>query len=197
MNVFPVTAATNDDASAPAVAAGGSGRPDAVLLDRDGTLVVDVPYNGDPERVEPMPGAKQALDRLRAAGVPTAVVSNQSAIGRGLATREDVDAVNRRVEELLGPIGPWALCPHRPDEACGCRKPEPGLIVEAARALGVRPDRCAVIGDAGSDVTAALAVGARPVLVPTPRTLAADIEAAPEVARDLPAAVDLLIGVPR
>lgn len=197
MNVLGITAAAPGRASAPASDAAPRVRPEAVLLDRDGTLVVDVPYNGDPARVEPMPGARQALDRLRAAGVPTAVISNQSAIGRGLATREDVDAVNRRVEELLGPLGPWALCPHRPDEGCGCRKPAPGLIVEAARALGVRPERCAVVGDAASDVAAALAVGARPVLVPTPRTLPADIEAAPEVTSDLPAAVELLLGVSR
>ena len=171
-------------------------RPEAVLLDRDGTLVIDVPYNGDPARVEPMPGAKEALDRLRAAGVATAVVSNQSGIGRGLVTRDQVDAVNRRVEELLGPLGPWALCPHRPDEGCECRKPAPGLIIEAARALGVAPERCAVVGDVGGDVAAGLAVGARAVLVPTPRTRRGDVAAAPEVAPDLPSAVDLLLGGP-
>ena len=73
-------------------------RPHAVLLDRDGTLVVDVPYNGDPAAVEPMPGAVEALDRLRAAGICTAVVSNQSGIGRGLLSRDRLEAVNRRVE---------------------------------------------------------------------------------------------------
>src|ERR687886_2933191 len=73
---------------------------DAVLFDRDGTLVHDVPYNGDPDRVDPMPGAREALRRLRAAGVPTAIVSNQSGIARGLVTREQVDAVNRRIDEL-------------------------------------------------------------------------------------------------
>jgi histidinol phosphatase-like enzyme len=80
--------------------------PAAVLFDRDGTLVRDVPYNGDPSRVEPMPGARAALDRLRAAGVRTAVVSNQSGVARGLLTRDQVDAVNARVEEVLGPLGP-------------------------------------------------------------------------------------------
>jgi hypothetical protein len=81
--------------------------PKAVLLDRDGTLIRDVPYNGDPAKVVPMPGAREALDRLRAAGVRLAVVSNQSGVARGLITPEQVDAVNARVEELLGPIGPW------------------------------------------------------------------------------------------
>ena len=68
-------------------------RPDAVLVDRDGTIIEDVPYNGDPERVVPMPGAAQALDRLRAAGIPIAVISNQSGIARGLISRDMVDAV--------------------------------------------------------------------------------------------------------
>ena len=176
------------------VPAASTRAPEAVLLDRDGTLVVDLPYNGDPRRVVAMPGARAALDRLRAAGVPTAVVSNQSGVGRGLVTRADVEAVNRRMEELLGPLGPALVCPHRPDEGCGCRKPAPGLIVAAAEALGVEPERCAVVGDIGADVEAAQAAGARAVLVPTSRTRAEEIRAAPEVAADLPAAVELLLG---
>ena len=172
----------------------GAEPPDAVLLDRDGTLVVDVPYNGRPERVVPVPGARQALDRLRAAGVRLAVVSNQSGVARGLVTPEEVDAVNRRVEELLGPLGPWLVCPHGPDEGCGCRKPAGGLVEAAAAALGVAPERCAVVGDIGADVGAARAAGARGVLVPTPATRPEEVESAPEVAPDLNAAVDLLLG---
>jgi histidinol-phosphate phosphatase family protein len=169
-------------------------RPDAVLLDRDGTLVVDVPYNGDPARVQPMPGARAALDRLRAAGVRLAVVSNQSGIARGLVTAGDVAAVNRRVEELLGPVGPWVVCPHGPDDGCACRKPAPGLVLEAAARLGVDPGRCAVVGDIGADVEAARAAGARGVLVPTPRTRPEEVRCAPERAADLAGAVDLLLG---
>ncbi|MDQ3944917.1 MAG: HAD-IIIA family hydrolase, partial [Actinomycetota bacterium] len=86
--------------------------PAAVLFDRDGTLVEDVPYNPDPSRVVPMPGAEEALRRLRAAGVATAVVSNQSGIGRGRLTPAEVEAVNARVQELLGPLGPVVVCPH-------------------------------------------------------------------------------------
>ncbi|MDQ4048287.1 MAG: HAD-IIIA family hydrolase, partial [Actinomycetota bacterium] len=168
--------------------------PDAVLLDRDGTLVVDVPYNGDPSRVRPMPGAAEALDRLRAAGVRTAVVSNQSGIGRGLLTPQRVAAVNRRVEELLGPIGPWLHCPHHPDDGCSCRKPAPGLVLRAAEQLGAEPARCAVIGDIGADVEAARAAGARGILVPTHVTRPEEIVEAPEVVGSLPAAVDLLLG---
>jgi histidinol-phosphate phosphatase family protein len=168
--------------------------PGAVLLDRDGTLVEDVPYNGDPLRVVPRPGARRALERLRAAGVPTAVVSNQSGLARGLLRHDQVAAVNRRVEELLGPLGPWLVCPHGPDDGCGCRKPAPGLVHAAARALGVDPGDCVLVGDIGADVEAARAAGAHAVLVPTRATRAEEIAAAPLVAADLEAAVALILG---
>jgi histidinol-phosphate phosphatase family protein len=168
--------------------------PKAVLFDRDGTLVADVPYNGDPERVVAMPGAREAVERLRAAGVATAVVSNQSGVGRGLLRVEQVEAVNRRVEELLGPLGPWMVCPHGPGDGCRCRKPGPGLIEAAAGALGVEPGECVVIGDIGADVEAARAAGARAVLVPTAVTRAEEVATAPVVAGDLLAAVELVLG---
>jgi D-glycero-D-manno-heptose 1,7-bisphosphate phosphatase len=166
--------------------------PRAVLFDRDGTLVHDVPYNGDPDLVAPVDTARAALDRLRAAGLGTGVVSNQSGIARGVLTIAQVDAVNARVEELLGPIGVWAWCPHGPDDGCACRKPAPGLVLDAARRLGVAPGECAVVGDIGADVGAAAAAGARSVLVPTPVTRREEIDAAPLVARDLLHALDLL-----
>jgi D-glycero-D-manno-heptose 1,7-bisphosphate phosphatase len=166
----------------------------AVLFDRDGTLVADVPYNGDPARVVVMPGAREAVGRLRAAGVRTAVVSNQSGVGRGLLRVDQVEAVNRRVEELVGPLGPWLVCLHGPGDGCRCRKPGPGLIEAAARALGVEPADCVVVGDIGADVEAARAAGARAVLVPTEVTRDEEVAAAPVVAADLLAAVDLLLG---
>ena len=168
--------------------------PKAVLFDRDGTLVVDVPYNGDPGRVVAMPGAREAVGRLRAAGVATAVVSNQSGVARGRIRAEQVAAVNRRVEELVGPVGPWFLCPHGPGAGCGCRKPAPGLVKAAAEELGVDPADCVVVGDVGSDMEAARAAGARAVLVPTAVTRREEVEAAPVVAPDLIAAVELLLG---
>ena len=119
---------------------------DAVLCDRDGTLVDDVPYNGDPARVVPLPGVPEGLDRLRAAGVHLAIVSNQSGVARGLLTPAQVEAVNARVDELLGPFGAIEWCPHGPSDGCGCRKPAPGLVVRAARALGTPVGRCAVVG---------------------------------------------------
>ena len=165
-----------------------------MLLDRDGTLVEDVPYNADPSRVVPVPGAAAALAKLRAAGVPIALVSNQSGVARGLMTLEQVEAVNRRLEELVGPLGPWLVCPHGADDGCECRKPAPGLIVAAAAALGVDPAECVVIGDIGSDVQAATAAGARAILVPTAVTRPEEVAAAPEVAESLVAAIDLLVG---
>ena len=169
-------------------------RPEAVLFDRDGTLVVDVPYNGDPDAVVPAKGAERALARLRSAGVPTAVITNQSGVARGLLSEDQVEAVNRRIEELLGPLGPWLVCTHGPDDGCACRKPEPGLVLQAAAALGVEPGRVAVVGDIGADVEAARAAGARAILVPTPATRPEEVTGAPEVAADLEAAVDLLLG---
>jgi histidinol-phosphate phosphatase family protein len=168
-----------------------SGPPRAVLFDRDGTLVHDVPYNGDPSRVRPVAGAADVLAQLRQAGVPTAVVSNQSGIARGLITRQQVDAVNARVAELLGPLGPVFVCEHGPADGCGCRKPQPGMVLAAASALGVEPQDCVLIGDIGADVEAASAAGARSVLVPTPVTRPEEVAAAPAVAADLSSAVRL------
>ena len=167
---------------------------DAVLLDRDGTLVVDVPYNGDPSKVRTVPGAGQALDRLRGAGVRLAIVSNQSGIARGLLTQAQVDAVNQRVEELLGPFDAVLTCPHAPDDGCTCRKPEPGMLRKAMAELGTEPARCALIGDIGADIEAALAAGIRPILVPTAVTRPEEVAAAPAVATDLADAVHLVLG---
>ncbi|HKG49367.1 MAG TPA: HAD-IIIA family hydrolase [Actinomycetales bacterium] len=169
----------------------------AVLFDRDGTLVEDVPYNGDPALVRPMPGAAQALSALRRAGVRVGVVTNQSAVARGIVTRQQVDAVNERVGELLGPFDTWQVCPHGPDDGCACRKPAPGMVAAAAAELGVRPYEVAVVGDIGSDVDAAHAAGARAVLVPNERTLPAEVEAAPLRAQSLQEAVALLLERPR
>ncbi|WP_188665950.1 HAD-IIIA family hydrolase [Tersicoccus solisilvae] len=166
----------------------------AVLVDRDGTLVRDVPYNGDPTKVEPMPGAVEAARRVRAAGLPVGLVSNQSGIGRGLLTRDQVDAVNARVAELVGGLDTVRVCPHAPEAGCACRKPRPGLILAAAADLSVDPAECVVIGDIGADVEAAQAAGARAVLVPTDVTLPTEIDAAPAVARDLLDAVTQALG---
>lgn len=167
-----------------------------MLFDRDGTLCIDVPYNGDRNRVVPVPGAAIALQKLRAARIATAVISNQSGIARGLHTSEQVDAVNDRLAGLIGPVGPIFYCPHGPDDGCRCRKPQPGLVVDAARALDVAPEDCVVIGDIGADLAAAHAAGARALLVPTEMTRDAEIDEARRtaaVAPDLLSAVELVL----
>jgi histidinol-phosphate phosphatase family protein len=169
----------------------------AVLFDRDGTLVHDVPYNSDPALVRPVDGARRAVRRLREAGLRIGLVTNQSGIARGLLTPAAVTAVNDELQRRVGAFDTVAVCPHAPHEGCGCRKPAPGLVLQAARALGLRPEETVVVGDIGADVGAAAAAGARSILVPTPVTRREEVEAAPLVAPDLDAAVDLVLqGLP-
>lgn len=164
-----------------------------VFSDRDGTLIVDVPQNTNPARVRPMPHAREALDRLRGAGVPIAVVTNQSAIAHGTVRADDVDAINAAAEAILGPLGPIFICPHDERSGCACRKPAPGMLLSAARALGLGIDACVMIGDIGSDIDAARAAGARSILVANAATRREEIAAAPCVAADLAEAVELVL----
>ncbi|MEE6282041.1 HAD-IIIA family hydrolase [Georgenia sp. MJ170] len=165
----------------------------AVLLDRDGTLVEDVPYNGDPARVQAVAGAGPALERLRRAGLRLAMVTNQSGVARGLISEQDVARVNGRVQEVLGRFDAVEHCPHEPADGCTCRKPGPLMVLRAAAALGVEPHECVVVGDIGSDVEAARAAGAHAVLVPTPVTRPEEVEQADRVADDLAGAVDQVL----
>jgi histidinol-phosphate phosphatase family protein len=165
----------------------------ALLLDRDDTLVHDVPYNGDPARVEVCPGVRASLARARAAGLRLALVTNQSGVGLGLITAADVDAVNRRLQELVGFFDTTVVCPHHPDDACACRKPAPGMVVEAATRLGVRPDECVMVGDTLADVRAAEAAGASAILVPAPRTLPDEPAAVACSVATFSTAVDLVL----
>ncbi len=142
-----------------------------VLFDRDGTIVVDVPYNGDPALVEPFSNAKEALDRLRRAGLKVGVLTNQSGVGRGMITEAQMHAVNARVEELLGPFDGWYVCPHAPGDDCECRKPKPKLILDAAREWGIASSQIVVVGDKHSDVEAARNAHAIGMLLDEERTL--------------------------
>ena len=165
----------------------------AVLFDRDGTLVHDVPYNGDPDQVVAAADARSTVQRLRRHGLSLGVVSNQSGVARGLLTLDAVAAVNRRIDQTIGPFDAWEICPHGPDTECLCRKPGPGMVLRAARRFGVAGYECAVIGDIEADVQAAIAAGARPVLVPTPVTRRAEIDRAPVTVGSLTAAADLIL----
>lgn len=186
------------DAPRPAAecAHGGRGMPQAVLFDRDGTLVEDVPHNTDPARVRPRPHAEEALALLRASGVRAAVVTNQPDLGHGLLTLAQLDAVHARMEELLGPVEVTAVCPHLPADNCACRKPAPGLVHAACRTLGVAPGQAVVVGDIGTDLLAAHAAGAPGLLVPNEATLPQETRAAPCTAGHLAGAVRTLLGIP-
>ncbi|MEU0245457.1 HAD family hydrolase [Streptomyces sp. NPDC006235] len=168
----------------------------AVLFDRDGTLVHDVPYNADPDRVRPVEGAREALARLRERGIRTGVVTNQSGVARGLLTEADVRRVNHRVDELLGPFEVFAVCPHGPDDGCHCRKPQPGMVLWAAGRICTNPADLVVIGDIGADVEAARRAGAHGILVPTAQTRPEETADADHVAPDLLTAVRAVLDGP-
>lgn len=165
----------------------------AILFDRDGTLIVDRPGSTDPRDVALMPFAREAVALARDGGYRVGVVTNQPGIARGDIDHAGLERLHRRVEELIGRIDGWFVCPHEPVERCACRKPMPGLIHAASRAFAIEPERCVVIGDIGSDIDAAHAVGARAVLVPTPVTRRSEIERAPSVARDVLDAVSRVL----
>lgn len=148
-----------------------------VLVDRDGTIVVDVPYNGDPGLVQPVSDAKASLDRLRAAGLRVGVLTNQSGVGRGMITSDQVVAVNARIEELLGPFDGWYVCEHAPGVDCECRKPKPKLVHDAARDWNLRPAQIAIVGDKESDEETAVNAGALGIRVGTGTTLAQAVDA--------------------
>lgn len=130
----------------------------AVFLDRDGTIIVHKPYLADPNQVELIPGGPQALKQLQNAGFLLIVVTNQSVIGRGWATREQVDATNARINSLYAQHGvtfdAHYYCPHAPEENCTCRKPKPGLILEAAKDHSIDLSTSYMIGDNPTDIQA-------------------------------------------
>ena len=141
----------------------------AVFLDRDGTLIEDVGYPRDPETVRLVDGAPEALAALRRAGFALVVVSNQSGIGRGFVTREEAKAVHERFLRELRARGveldDVRYCPHTPEDACTCRKPATGLLLDAARELGLDLARSFMVGDKPDDVEAGRAAGCRTVLL--------------------------------
>ncbi len=143
--------------------------PRPVILDRDGTIVVDRGYLDDPQQLQLLPGAAQGLRALHRAGHPLVVVTNQSGVGRGMFTLERLHAVNRRFCALLAehgaPLAGLYFCPHRPEEGCDCRKPNTALLLEAATALGFEPAAAIVVGDKSSDIELGRRVGATTILV--------------------------------
>ena len=145
----------------------------AIFFDRDGTLIVDKFYLNDPEQLEFLPGAIEALRLARTLGFLSFVVSNQSGIARGIATEEQVLGVNQRMTALLEKeavkLEGVEYCPHHPDfdKACDCRKPGRGMIDRFLKKHEIDLERSYVIGDSKVDIDLGLNVGATSILVLT------------------------------
>lgn len=193
MGSYSVVAALSGSAGAGRVRRPAS----AILFDRDGTLIVNVAHNADPAKVVAMPTAADATMLARTHRIPMAVVTNQSVLGRGWATPAEIQATNAQVELLLGPIGPFFVCPHAPYDDCSCRKPKPRLLLDAAAALGVDIADTVMIGDRATDTGAAAAAGARAIMVPSPDTPVGERAAAGELADTLLAAVQSVLATHR
>lgn len=150
----------------------------AVFLDRDGVLIEDAHFVGERDRVRLIPGSAEAVAQLNRAGWPVVVVTNQSGVARGRFTEADVAAVHAHLAELLTSYGArvdaFHYCPHHPEadlaeyrQPCDCRKPRPGLLLQAAAGLGLDLAASWMIGDRVSDLEAGAAAGCRTVLVRT------------------------------
>ncbi len=145
-------------------------KPTLVFLDRDGTVIVNKHYQKDPDDTELFPNATSALARLKAAGLTPVLVSNQSGIGRGHLTEDDLAAIHRRLLDLIGDDDAFAgmyHCPHVPADNCECRKPRPGMLERAAADLGADLAASYMVGDSEADIRVGHAVGATTVLVLT------------------------------
>lgn len=142
-----------------------------VMLDRDGTFIVERHYLRDPELVELIPGAAEGLRRLAGMGLGLIVITNQSALGRGYVDQAGLDKIHRCMCDLLDAEGVHLdgiyVCPHIPEDACPCRKPSPGLVERAAAELGFDPRAGFVVGDKECDVELGRSVGATTILVRT------------------------------
>jgi len=146
--------------------------PGLVILDRDGVINRDSKtFVKSVAEWQPLPGSLEAIGMLTRAGIPLAVASNQSGIGRGLFTRDTLYSMHRKLRRLArahgGEIGRILYCPHLPEFGCECRKPAPGMINQLISTYGVERQRVIVVGDSVRDLDAAVSAGAQPVLVLT------------------------------
>jgi D-glycero-D-manno-heptose 1,7-bisphosphate phosphatase len=153
-----------------------SGLPKLVVIDRDGVINEDSDeYIKSPEEWIPIPGSLDAIARLNHAGIRVVVATNQSGIGRGLFTAEDLNQMHAKFQRALARIGGHVdgifFCPHTPDAGCECRKPAPGLLRSISLRFGMPLGGVPFIGDSNTDVEAALAARAQPVLVRTGKGL--------------------------
>jgi D-glycero-D-manno-heptose 1,7-bisphosphate phosphatase len=170
-----------------------------VVLDRDGTVIVERHYLSDPDQVQLLSGTGPGLRRLRELGLGLVLVTNQSAIGRGFFDQQRLELIHSRLRELLEAehvrLDGIYFCPHRPDDECACRKPQPGMIEAAAEELDFDPRQCFVIGDNECDMELGRRVGATTMLVRTGygATVAAEAKAEPDyIVNDLAEAAQVI-----
>jgi D-glycero-D-manno-heptose 1,7-bisphosphate phosphatase len=166
-----------------------------LIVDRDGVLNRESPSGGwiaQPEEWIWEDGALEGLRTAKAAGVRVSVTTNQSAVGRGLMEPRQVEAVHSRMlreaAEDGGRIDAVFVCPHAPRDGCACRKPAPGLVLEAVEASGIAASETVLVGDAARDLEAARAAGVRFALVRTGKGRVTELEL---VDRDVPVFDDL------
>ncbi len=171
-----------------------------LFLDRDGVLIYNrADYVRTRDQAILIPGAPEAVAWAHQRGWRVIVVSNQSGVGRGLITWDDLHAIHAHIEHAVraagGEITRIYICPHRPDEHCACRKPRPGLLLTAAAEFGLDLHTAYMVGDSFIDVQAAQAAGVRPIFVQTglPERLAH--EQARASAHGAPVYADLLTAV--
>lgn len=142
-----------------------------VLVDRDGTINQEVDYVLEPGQLRLIPRAATALREIRELGLGIVVVTNQSPIGRGWLTAEQLDEIHEHLSTLLAAenaaVDGYYVCPHHPDDGCGCRKPATGLADRAAAEHGFDPAEAFVVGDHAGDVEMGRRIGARTILVRT------------------------------
>lgn len=145
-------------------------RKPAIFLDRDGVINENPPnYVKSWQEFHFLPGVLEAMRLLAGCPWPVVVISNQSPLGRGLISTERLDEIHDRMRSSIveagGRVDGLYVCPHTPEEGCDCRKPQPGLLLQAAEEMGLDLRASALIGDSLGDVQAALRVDARPMLV--------------------------------
>jgi D-glycero-D-manno-heptose 1,7-bisphosphate phosphatase len=142
-----------------------------VALDRDGTIIVERQYLSSPGQIELLPGAGAGLRAMRELGLGLLIVTNQSAVGRRYFDMDRLEEIHDRLRELLAAEGVELegiyVCPHTPEDGCDCRKPLPGLLLQASRELGFDPAHALVIGDKPCDIELGQVVGATTILVRT------------------------------
>jgi D-glycero-D-manno-heptose 1,7-bisphosphate phosphatase len=167
----------------------------AVFLDRDGTLMRDVDYCGEPKDVEVFEGVSKALQRLKARGYKLIVITNQSGIARGYFNEEQYRAVETEVDHRIGKgvIDATYYCPHLPDNGCKCRKPSPEMVFQAARDHGIDLAESFFIGDKASDIECGRNAGVKTILVRTGYGKETEPRLADFVGEDLKAAAKLIV----